>query len=255
MPRARLLVLVGVALATAGICIRLGLWQLERLGERRAANGRTAARLDVDPVELGSITIDSGAGWRRVRLRGTYDFDREFVLPNRSRDGAPGVNLLTPLRVPGLDSAVLVNRGWIYAPDGASVDRVRWREGPEGSGIGYVLWPTPGPPVSAALSPVDSTRRLSRVDAARIAASIPYPVASYHVVLLADPAAPGEGATPVRLEAPPLDEGPHKSYAIQWFSFAAVVVIGTSALIRADQRRDGGGRVGGGGRAGGPERP
>jgi cytochrome oxidase assembly protein ShyY1 len=36
----------------------------------------------------------------------------------------------------------------------------------------------------------------------------------------------------VRLTIPALDEGPHQSYAIQWFSFALVAVVGGVALSR-----------------------
>jgi len=32
--------------------------------------------------------------------------------------------------------------------------------------------------------------------------------------------------------APELDDGPHLSYAIQWFSFALIIVIGSIALLR-----------------------
>jgi cytochrome oxidase assembly protein ShyY1 len=35
----------------------------------------------------------------------------------------------------------------------------------------------------------------------------------------------------VRLEVPALDEGPHLSYAIQWFFFAAVAVVGAGYVV------------------------
>ena len=44
---------------------------------------------------------------------------------------------------------------------------------------------------------------------------------------------------PVRVPAPALDEGSHQSYAIQWFSFATVAVVGAAAVVRADRRRPG----------------
>jgi cytochrome oxidase assembly protein ShyY1 len=30
----------------------------------------------------------------------------------------------------------------------------------------------------------------------------------------------------------PLDEGPHRAYAIQWFSFAAISIIGLVIFLR-----------------------
>jgi hypothetical protein len=61
-------------------------------------------------------------------LRGTLDYDNEIVHTLRGRGGSPGVNILTPLRRVGNDTAVLVNRGWLYAPDGITVDTKPWRE-------------------------------------------------------------------------------------------------------------------------------
>jgi surfeit locus 1 family protein len=41
----------------------------------------------------------------------------------------------------------------------------------------------------------------------------------------------------VRVPAPALDEGPHMSYAIQWFAFATVAIVGGVAFVRAGRRR------------------
>jgi surfeit locus 1 family protein len=246
--RTRAIALVLVAACVVAVCVRLGIWQLDRLAERRAMNARTAASFDAEPTDITAILDRPAPQFRRVTIRGSYDFDSEIVLVNRSRDGAPGVNLLTPLRVPGHDTAVLVNRGWVYSPDGASVDRVRWREAADMAGTAYVLQPTFAPSATTGRGPLDSTRRLLRVDTVRIAASIPYPVASYQLVLLAGgtpgeslgtyaTGAASEGSTPVRLPPPALDEGPHKSYAIQWFSFATIVIVGTGALLWNERTR------------------
>ena len=266
MSRLRIALLALVALVIGAVCIRLGFWQLERLAERRAENARVAAGLGGAPVPIESIGTDSTRSRAlRVDLRGTYDFEREVVLVNRSRDGAPGVNILTPLRLPGRDTAVLVNRGWVYSPDGATVDLTRWLEQPDAVGTAYVSW-LQGTPSSASLGepaaggsapadgttpgalPVDtSTRRVMRLAHASIAALLPYPIAPYQLVLIEETSSPGgEGARdegpapfgtavvdstrPVRIPLPALDEGPHRSYALQWFAFAAIALIGTGAV-------------------------
>ena len=87
---------------------------------------------------------------QRVNVSGTYDFDHEIALINRSRDGAPGVNILTPLRLPGRDTAVIVNRGWVYSPDGATIDLTKWREPPGAVGTAYVSWLHVAPGIAAA---------------------------------------------------------------------------------------------------------
>ena len=141
MSRLRIVLLAIVAIAIASVCIRLGFWQLDRLAERRAENTRVAAGLAGAPVPMEAIRSDSTQSRaQRVNLRGTYDFEHEVALINRSRDGAPGVNILTPLRVPGSDTAVIVNRGWVYSPDGATIALAQWREAPEATGTAYVSW-------------------------------------------------------------------------------------------------------------------
>jgi surfeit locus 1 family protein len=255
--RQRAVVLVALALAVGATCVRLGFWQLERLGQRREENARTAARLDEPVLGVAAIPADSSlANGRRVRIEGRFDFDHEIVLVHRSREGAPGVNLLTPLRPPGRGTAVMVNRGWVYSPDGASVNRALWREPEEATGTAYLSWRV-APAAGAGSAEVDSMRRVLRVDPASIAAAIPYPVAPYQLILLGDSSAASHGsttaptstaATPVRLPAPALDEGPHRGYAIQWFSFAMVVVIGTASLLWSERARD---RVRGNGRRAG----
>jgi surfeit locus 1 family protein len=236
------------AIVIAAVCIRLGFWQLGRLAERRAENARIAASIAAAPIDVAAIPRDSaGARGQQVTLRGTYDFANELVLTNRSRDGAPGVNLLTPLRIEGRDTAVIVNRGWIYSPDGSTIDATQWREPPGARGTAYVSWLSDIAPAASASAPVRTDRRVLRLDRQTIAAQIPYPIAPYQLVVLADSGdASGYGFVaeaardtmlPVRLPLPALDEGPHKSYAIQWFCFAAIAIFGTGAVIAGGQRR------------------
>jgi len=215
-------------IAAAG-CIRLGVWQLARLSERRAFNEELRSRAATAPVDVWKVPADTGAAhFTRVKLSGTFDFDREIIVTNRSRDGSPGVNIITPLRMPGQDTAVLVNRGWIYAPDGMTVDLSRWREPARLEGDAYVenYSSRPGNPRST------SNRNAFRwLDRKSISQEFPYPVAPYYVVLIGNTAKTPENVPP-RVQVPPLDEGSHRSYAIQWFSFAAISLVGMTLYLR-----------------------
>jgi surfeit locus 1 family protein len=226
-----------LAVVAAAVCVRLGVWQLSRLRQRRAANVATLARLRAEPVAPDALPSDTGAlHFRRVRVAGRPDYAHEVVLANRSRDGSPGVNLLTPVRVAGRDTAVLVNRGWVYSPNAADVELARWRDADSIDVVGYVELPSRR---SGAARLGSSRGAYSWLDPAELAREVGYPVTAYYVVI---PAAAGETPTPdrpVRLEPPSLDEGPHESYAIQWFSFAAVAVVGAAAYARGEgQRRE-----------------
>lgn len=206
--------------------VALGFWQLSRRADRIEQNRFLASRRFIQPVELNQLPADtSQAHFRRVRLSGTYDYDQEFILTLRGRAGSPGVNIFTPLRRPDNDTAVLVNRGWLYAADGITVDLKPWREADSVLATGYVeTFPTNGP-----FPPATRPRALRRLDRTAISRLLPYPVANYYVVL-ADTAV--SDSIPPRVNPSPLDEGPHRNYAIQWFSFAAISIIGLTFFIR-----------------------
>ena len=223
------IVFLVVAAIVAAVCVRLGIWQLGRLGERRAANALVSARLDSAVVDVRRLPADTGlARYRRVTARGTYDFDNEIVLSGRSRAGSPGVNLLTPLRLPGTDTAVLVNRGWVYSPSARDVEREKWREPAAAEVTGFVatfIDPTTGVTIVSG-----QPRTIRWLDPRTIDSLVPYPVRPFYVVTTDTGRAIATDGVPARLAPPPLDEGNHLSYAFQWFSFAAIFLGGAGVL-------------------------
>ncbi|HEY2376959.1 MAG TPA: SURF1 family protein [Gemmatimonadaceae bacterium] len=228
MPR-RLLLFLLLALVVGAACIRLGFWQLSRLAQRRARNSVVSARLAEPMVPLTSLHADSASVLRRAMVSGTPDFDHEIVLAARSYEGSPGVYLFTPLRVAGSDTVTLVNRGWIYAPDGASVDLTRWREaGTRYVGYAELL------PRGASNAPDGVLRRDARVarelNLVTVNSLLPYPVSPLYLVATAQDTTKPVAERVARLPAPALDEGPHLSYALQWFAFAAIALIGGAAV-------------------------
>src|SRR5207249_1511506 len=127
--RRDLLALVG-ALLVAAVCVRLGLWQLDRLHQRRAHNALVAAARARPELEIRDgppLPIDSLRD-RRLRARGAYDYARERLWHGRSYEGIPGVDFVTPLRLSD-GTAVLVDRGRAPSPDGYHVDQQAYREG------------------------------------------------------------------------------------------------------------------------------
>lgn len=229
---------LGAAAVMASVFIRLGVWQLHRLADRRAHNALVVQRLASAPVPLETLPRDSAAAhYRRARLTGTYDFAHEMLFVNRIRDGAPGVHLVTPVILdPGTlgDTAVLVDRGWVYAPDASTVDATQWREPPHVEGSGYIQEfarignrpaAVPGHP-----------NHLRWIDPAIVASAIGRPVAPYYVVLDTEPDLAARHL-PQRIPTPPLDDGPHLSYAIQWFAFAVIAIVGALIAVFSPRRR------------------
>lgn len=212
------------------VCINLGFWQIRRLAERKALNAKIIARLGYAPIPVTELPHDSSSmHYRQVNVRGTYDYAHQIVLVDRSRNGSPGVNIVTPVRIAGTDTAVLVNRGWVYAPDGVTADLSHWRESDSVAALGYarpLSVPYPGKP--------EMERHPGAyrwLDIATLRRSIPYPIFPFTIVLQEDRVA--HAGAPPRVPPPPLDEGPHRSYAIQWFAFATIAVVGSVAFLRS----------------------
>ena len=233
MTRWKLRFFVALAILAAALFVRLGIWQLSRLGERRARNRLIVARLQAAPVDVSALPKDTAqAHYRRVRVSGERDYDHELVYAARTHQGAPGVDLLTPVRIAGSDTAVLVNRGWVYSPDGATVDRNRLRDPDTATFEGYVEEFPPGPGGSFSKDP----RTIARLSHDIAAKALPYPIAPFYVVLadggfvVTDPAS--KTRQPTRIGAPDLNEGSHQSYALQWFSFALIALIGAGVVIK-----------------------
>ena len=240
MRRRTLLFLLVAAIVALG-CARLGMWQLARLGERRARNALVVRRLGEPVEDVARIARDTaGVRYRRIEATGRFDYAHEMVLAARMHEGSPGVNVVTPLRIGRGDTVLLVNRGWIYSPDGTSADLSRWREA-EGADVtvrGFALPMSRGagsPDVGAGRP--NAVRWLDPADAARRAGG---PVLPFVLVQTDSSVRPGSFPL-ARLEPPPLDEGPHQSYAIQWFAFALIAVAG--GVFVALNERKGRGRV------------
>jgi surfeit locus 1 family protein len=230
------LLFVLVALLVSAGCVRLGFWQLSRLAERRARNAEVAEHLAGEARPLADIVFRGGPRFTRVTVAGRYDFEREFAIALRPRSGSPGVNVVTPLLIGGGDSAVLVNRGWVYAADGIHAELGRWRENEWADVDGYVepIGTDPGP-----VSVPGTSRVVRRLNLDSLRLRLPYAIYGFLVVQQRDSgvARAAERGIPVRVGPPKLDDGPHLAYAVQWFAFAVVGVVGAGIVLLRDRSK------------------
>ena len=213
--------------------VNLGLWQLRRLDERQARNAAVESRVDLPPEPLDDVLVDGAdqdsLEWRPVTASGTYLPDEQFVVVNRSQHGLAGEIVVTPLQ---LDDGriLLVSRGFV----------------PLGQPVAAA--PTGEVDITGRLKPSQqrSTGGLSdasagdlteaqRVDIDRLAPQMPGDVVPMYVELTAsDP--PEQPPYPEVLTLPELADGPHLSYAVQWFIFAAAVAAGWVLAVRKSLR-------------------
>lgn len=240
-----------VIASIVGACVVAGLWQLDRLRGRQESNARIEAQLarpaillgtGVVPGSLGQPGDVAGVAYRRIRVSGTYDVRREVVLIGRTLEGRPGNHLLTPLML-GDGWGLLVDRGWV--PYGLQDPPVAEARPPPGTvHLTGVLLPAAtarGAGAGAKAGPAD---RLATVDIGRLQAQVPYRLSPVYLWLQSQ-APPQDGTMPWTVPLPSPGEGPHLGYAIQWFTFAAIGLIGYPLLLRREIARRG--------PAGGPE--
>lgn len=210
-------------------CVRLGFWQLDRLDQRRTYNAalRTATALPV--LELDSQAAQAVAQDparfinRRVRARGSFDPSGEVVLRGRSQGGRPGVHVVTPLRLAGSDAAVMVNRGWARAPDALTVNADSLRE-PGVQSVEGLLLAVPAQEVG----PQPAGGTWLRLHLPTMKQRVGYPLLPLYIQQLAPSSM---AASLQRVPPPELSEGSHLSYAVQWFSFAAIALIGFAVMV------------------------
>jgi surfeit locus 1 family protein len=226
--RPKALLGLAIPLACAALFVRLGLWQVSRHQELAAYNATVATRLAEAPAPFATLPEDTAAvRGRRITLTGRFRYDLEQVQAGRVNEGSPGVHLITPLERDGNDTLVVVLRGWVYSADAAGVDLARWREAESVAIAGYAIpLPAEGPP-----PPTDATRPLRTLSQSALTARLGRPVALAQVVMTSDSAARAD-SVPRRLRMPVLSAGAHKSYAIQWFAFAFIAVVGGVLLFR-----------------------
>lgn len=237
------LVLLGIiAVAAAAGCIRLGIWQLDRLAQRRAQNALIRSRTAAPAVDVSAVrAVDTTEShWRRVAIRGVADYDAELVHATRSQNGSPGVYLLTPVRpLSGAwgDTSVLLLRGYVPAPDGRTID---WNKAREGDTVSFDAVVTSFPPPRPGTVRMPSAARAVRtLDRDTLSTMMGRPLAPFVLLVLGDTIM-RDITRPTRIPPPSLGEGAHESYAYQWFSFALVALGGFAAFVIADRKRKSG---------------
>jgi surfeit locus 1 family protein len=221
--------------------IGLGLWQIDRLSQRRAANALRQAVLEQNPATLtGEAEAATALVGRRVRASGTYLNDQSVLLRGqKSEGGVDGVHLITPLRLSGADVAVLVDRGWLPAEQARPESRAAFAIDREVTleGIALAGQPRPDTPLAARDLPMPGETRIDawvRVDIGKMQAQVGAPLLPIYIEQLPAPDGP-------RLPRPDdpqkLDEGSHLGYALQWFAFSAILAVVYAALIRQELGR------------------
>lgn len=227
-----LVVIVGM-----GVLARLGIWQLDRLDQRRAANAALREQLAVGPVSLNDPSLETATltemSGREATASGRFDFSAQVLLQLQKFEGAPGGHLIAPLRLEGREEAVLVDRGWIPEAELAPENWSKYDVAGTVTVTGTIRLSETARGVEPPSEPQQTWYRVN-VDA--IGRQLPYEILP--IYLLQSPPAGGNVALPYReVVEVDLSEGPHLSYAIQWFLFALMLGGGYVYYVYRDEDR------------------
>lgn len=213
-----------------GLTLSAGRWQLDRAAHKVALQQRIEAAANAAPVSVqAGITGDASAmAWHPIEATGRFDRGRVVFLDNRLRDGVPGYEVLTPLRLSGNDRVLLVNRGWIAAP--RERDKLPRVETPAGEvrvrGLAFV----PSERFMELRSGTDDALRWQNwtIERARERWTLDLlPVAMLQSAPIEESGLGTATTDTLARNWPRPDVGidKHRGYALQWFSFAAIGVI------------------------------
>jgi surfeit locus 1 family protein len=216
----------------AVVFISLGFWQLGRLDERQLENAVAMSRYQAPPEDLSVLLQSAGDDYESLRYRratvsGTYDASGEVLTRNQVYQDQAGFHVVDPLIRPD-GGAVLVNRGWVpLALDSPPIEQAL----PPDGEVSIVGWINPSQ-TRPALGPVDppegNVSILNRIDIARIQKQVGEQLDPVYLVLEGT-----DNQLPVALPPPVFDnDGNHLAYAIQWFGFALIGLVGYGFLIR-----------------------
>lgn len=215
--------------------ISFGQWQWNKASVKGSLQTLLDARSTEPPVQLSSALLDAQSlRYRRVVARGVYEPERQILIDNRIYREQAGYHVVTPLRIEGSETRVLVNRGWVAAlaehhrtPEIATPDGLV-----EVSGMAIVpgtRFYTLG--ADAANPGAEWQRVWQNLDLAGYGKRVSFPLQPVIIQL-----APENAAGGFAREWPRPDERleKHVSYALQWWGFAAATV---AIWITANFRR------------------
>jgi cytochrome oxidase assembly protein ShyY1 len=226
---------LALTIVFALVCCGLGSWQLARRAEAQAEISRVDANFNADPVPVAEAlpdldSFDESQKWLPVQLTGSYLLDEELLVRNRALNINPGFEVLTPLLLENGD-VFIVDRGWV--PTGENQDAPDSVPAAPAGEVTVVARLKQGEPVLAGRSATGNQVATINLPAIAERLGTDTYTGAYGLMKSEDPA-PAERPTAVL--RPVRDEGPHLSYAFQWFVFALMAFVGLGWAARQEYR-------------------
>ncbi|MGV8885178.1 MAG: SURF1 family protein [Microbacteriaceae bacterium] len=226
---------LALTIVFAIVCCLLGVWQLNRRAEARVEIDRVDANYASDPVALHDVLagIDDyteSQKWTPVTMRGSYLRDEQILVRARPYNGNPGFEVLTPLLLDD-GTVFIVDRGWV-SPGSKQDTPDKVPDAPDGPVTVTARLKAGEPTIPGRSAPAGQIATIHLPDVAK-RIGLPTFTAAYGLMMSEDPS-PAD--RPLEAKKPPRDEGPHLSYAFQWFVFALFGFLGLGYGLRQEYR-------------------
>jgi surfeit locus 1 family protein len=215
-----------VALALVFLCLVAADWQYTRGIDRQARNNIIEERIARSPIELSSrdAVLDNNE-WQSITTNGRFDSTQQILLRNRYWEGKYGYEVLT-LFTNTSGEKFWVDRGWVKAGATATTP-------PEVTAVpvgdvsitGRFRLDSSLPRGSFFALPATGEGLVSELNA-----QSQLDTEKFYIDLLSGSEASLTPAAPAQL--PPLSDGPHKAYALQWLFFGGLIVYGRILIRR-----------------------
>jgi len=215
-----------IALGLVLLCIWAANWQYTRGVDRHARNNVIEERIAQSPIELSARDADPvNNEWQSVSTNGRFDSNQQILLRNRYSEGKYGYEVLT-LFTSNSGEKFWVDRGWVQAgatattpPDVTKVPEV------DVSITGRFRLDSSLPRGSFFALPGDGQGLVSELNA-----QSQLDTEKFYIDLLSGSDPSLTPAVPAQL--PPLSDGPHMAYALQWLFFGGLIVYGRILIRR-----------------------
>lgn len=231
-----------LAILAMVVLVRLGFWQLDRLHQRREMNAKVINQINQPALNLSGQALEdelTSMEYRKVVVEGVYDPSDQVVLINQVYNDLYGASLFTPLRILNSDKVILVDRGWIPGNQAISGSWSQYDEPGLVKVSGVIRLPQSKPDIGHITDPTpvpggERIKTWNLANLSQMAQQMPSPLMGIYIQESPDPS---WTQLPYRTE-PELDltDGPHLGYALQWFTFAAILAVGYPLYVQREEQ-------------------